>query len=626
MPRRMRRACGAALHLRYPHLRRASPQPRGGYEMRGRAFPRARLILLAAGCLAVLAPSSPARSPGDSALPLERQPAPAAGLHEGNLPQAADTVWFGGDDGHGIALEGGIWDWDTDLPPGDPLHGWTSIDRTVFPGTWFRRITHADSSLHGDPCDPVFDDTIGLIWCGLHEDEATEHEFETGIGYGNQFCQQAVSPAFPIDPLTEALEIGFRYFNDTELDYDFTHALVLGYDEVGEEVAAHEAGELTGIIGSPHAPELFHVVLPSGSLDPSVATARVAFRMTSDGGWSDEDGWWDSGCGAFAADDVEIRVGESYEARYEFDTGADGWSFEGCDGIGAFMASLPEDTWWPWLHDSGIYECGMSGNAVSFVDREDSPWWPPGHPEGHEEMAVSNIVPRAAIAAEELLGAPIRFDTFGTPCDPYANCIVYRLGYTYYPYTSDIYTEPHWSPRLGGDVWWFFGEAGCLWTGGDLMHLSGGGTPLPADWESLRVVYEVHCGTMEQQGCDSRGAPMIDNLRVGFAFEDPSAVDGDSPASAPGTPRLEAARLDPRDGTVRLPFVLPSPARVTVEIFDARGRLVRSVWRGEKAGGSHTLVWDGRDTEGRRVPRGIYRVRLAAGEGFEQARPVVLLR
>lgn len=555
----------------------------------------------------------------------ESRVAPPAAASPLRLPQVVDTLWFGGDNGHGIALRDGLWDWDTDLPPGDPLHGWISVDQTVFPGTWFRRVTHEDAPAHGDLCDPVFGDTEALIWCGLHEDEATWHDFEAGLGYGNEFCQQALSPEFPIEPAAEDLEIRFRYFNDTEEDYDFTQALILGFDAAAEEIEEFAIAELTGIIGAPESPQDFHALLTPGTLDPNVVTARVALRMTSDGGWSDQDGSWDTRCGAFAADDVEIRVGESFAETYTFEEGTQGWSFDLCGAVGSFMASIPEDQWWPWLHEAGVYECSMSGNAVSFVDTLDNPWWPPGHPEGHHEMALSSAVPRAEIGAEDLLGAPVRFDTYGYPCDDIYNCTYYRIGYVYYPYTTPINPEPRWSPRGGTDVWSSFGEAGCLLTGGDLMHPPDG-NPLPADWDSMRVVYEVVCSTFDQSGCETMGAPMIDNFRVGFAYEDLSGIDDPPAAHESRHPSLEAARFDARDGSARLSFDLPAGTEIVLAIFDSAGRLVRTLCSRPMEAGPHSVAWDGCYADGRRVARGLYRARLSTVEGYEVSRPVLIIR
>ncbi|MEO0081717.1 MAG: FlgD immunoglobulin-like domain containing protein, partial [candidate division WOR-3 bacterium] len=51
-----------------------------------------------------------------------------------------------------------------------------------------------------------------------------------------------------------------------------------------------------------------------------------------------------------------------------------------------------------------------------------------------------------------------------------------------------------------------------------------------------------------------------------------------------------------------------------VRVFDASGRLVRTLASGPAKAGSYGVVWDGRDERGCRVARGIYFVRLTTSE------------
>jgi hypothetical protein len=56
------------------------------------------------------------------------------------------------------------------------------------------------------------------------------------------------------------------------------------------------------------------------------------------------------------------------------------------------------------------------------------------------------------------------------------------------------------------------------------------------------------------------------------------------------------------------------PARIRLEIFDVSGRLVRRLADGRYSAGPHELTWDGRDTDGSRVPAGLYLCRLQDGD------------
>jgi len=69
----------------------------------------------------------------------------------------------------------------------------------------------------------------------------------------------------------------------------------------------------------------------------------------------------------------------------------------------------------------------------------------------------------------------------------------------------------------------------------------------------------------------------------------------------------------------------PAFQRVQLRIFDANGRLVRTLVDGEQPPGFHELAWDGRDAAGRAVASGIYPYRLqVAGESF--TRKMVVLK
>ena len=70
---------------------------------------------------------------------------------------------------------------------------------------------------------------------------------------------------------------------------------------------------------------------------------------------------------------------------------------------------------------------------------------------------------------------------------------------------------------------------------------------------------------------------------------------------------------NPFRGGMRLALDLPVPARVSVEVYDVGGRLVRRVADDAFAAGRHEVAWDGLGSDARRVPAGLYFVRAMAG-------------
>ncbi len=73
-------------------------------------------------------------------------------------------------------------------------------------------------------------------------------------------------------------------------------------------------------------------------------------------------------------------------------------------------------------------------------------------------------------------------------------------------------------------------------------------------------------------------------------------------------------------------FQMPSRGTADVRVYDAAGRLVRTLLDGdERDAGSHHVIWDGRDDAGRGVAAGVYFSRIIAG-GREASAKMVLLK
>jgi hypothetical protein len=60
-------------------------------------------------------------------------------------------------------------------------------------------------------------------------------------------------------------------------------------------------------------------------------------------------------------------------------------------------------------------------------------------------------------------------------------------------------------------------------------------------------------------------------------------------------------------------FSLPTESRVEISLHAVNGRLVRRLVSEVRGPGRHTVVWDGRDHNGRTLGAGVYFARLSAG-------------
>jgi len=83
---------------------------------------------------------------------------------------------------------------------------------------------------------------------------------------------------------------------------------------------------------------------------------------------------------------------------------------------------------------------------------------------------------------------------------------------------------------------------------------------------------------------------------------------------------------NPFNPSTTIAFEVPDGgAQVSLRVYDAAGRLVRTLVDGYEPSGMRTMTWDGRDDEGRSMPSGIYFSRMTAPE-FSEATKMILLK
>jgi hypothetical protein len=102
-----------------------------------------------------------------------------------------------------------------------------------------------------------------------------------------------------------------------------------------------------------------------------------------------------------------------------------------------------------------------------------------------------------------------------------------------------------------------------------------------------------------------------------------SAGIAESAAVTSPTATLPQTCLLPHGCAVR--YVLLRPACVRLDVYSLAGRLVRSLGQSGQGAGRHTVVWNGRDSQGHAVSPGVYICRLQDGESKE-AFKLVLVR
>jgi hypothetical protein len=82
---------------------------------------------------------------------------------------------------------------------------------------------------------------------------------------------------------------------------------------------------------------------------------------------------------------------------------------------------------------------------------------------------------------------------------------------------------------------------------------------------------------------------------------------------------------NPFNPSATVSFELAAPGWVKIEIYDLRGRVVRTLMSGNLTADRHAVTWDGRDERGRDVASGVYFFRLAT-PNLHETRKAVLMK
>ena len=82
---------------------------------------------------------------------------------------------------------------------------------------------------------------------------------------------------------------------------------------------------------------------------------------------------------------------------------------------------------------------------------------------------------------------------------------------------------------------------------------------------------------------------------------------------------------NPFNPTTLIRYTVPEGARVTLAVYDTRGRLIRTLVDERQPPGNYEVAWDGRGRNGGVVPSGVYFARLRAGSA-RQSRKLVLVK
>lgn len=115
------------------------------------------------------------------------------------------------------------------------------------------------------------------------------------------------------------------------------------------------------------------------------------------------------------------------------------------------------------------------------------------------------------------------------------------------------------------------------------------------------------------------------NGAYGLNIHDLNLVSVDDPVQVPPSVFQMRNYPNPFNPETMISYILPASGKVSLEIFNSRGQLVRSMLHQEQLAGEHSLIWNGKDDSGHSVASGLYLCRIACN-GTHETRKMLLLK
>jgi hypothetical protein len=152
------------------------------------------------------------------------------------------------------------------------------------------------------------------------------------------------------------------------------------------------------------------------------------------------------------------------------------------------------------------------------------------------------------------------------------------------------------------------------------------------DWDDFTPYYHTQNDLLQTLDMDFYvefvKASIATFAHMGVVYDDLSGVDdvaGDDRGAA-GITMLHPGRPNPAGSATIVRYDIASPGAARLTVYDARGRVVRTLSDGHHAAGTYETTWNGENEEGERMPPGVYFLSLSTGPGVSQTHKIVLVR
>ena len=468
--------------------------------------------------------------------------------------------------------------------------------------------------------------------CGLLAAEAAARNWPGGSGYGNGW-DETVSRDFTYDGVG-AVSLSYKFSYNLEPTYDFAYGNVT-VNGITSTFATYD-GAASGTENIDLTPYL----------GGGPTTYTVSFRVTSDVLYSDEDNDYPTACGAFVLDDVSV-IGGGENHVTGFETREDGWA-EDLPPNEYFLVENRQPL------GSDVNVAGGGGLAIWHIETSVTNTGQFGNTGGNTNIRPRGVALEQADGLLQMEGNINRGDA-GDPWPGSTNKTLFNgastpnsNGYNG-PSTASVQLltgngDPITATLAGG----WPAPALALWapnTGvsGNVVQIQidGSGFARGGTAELVLGVTTIPANSVYWAGKDRVLAEFdLTGAVNGFydlvvfnpggsctvqagAFEVTGAPTG--AGDAPSQFVLRPNYPNPFNPTTTIRFDVASRSAVTLRVYDVSGALVRTLVEGDRAAGSYTVDWDGRNDLGNPASSGVYFYRLTAG-AFTDVRKMTLIK
>ena len=102
-------------------------------------------------------------------------------------------------------------------------------------------------------------------------------------------------------------------------------------------------------------------------------------------------------------------------------------------------------------------------------------------------------------------------------------------------------------------------------------------------------------------------------------------VDGDDPTAPVVVTSLNTNYPNPFNPSTTISYSVKEALPVTIEIYNVKGQLVKTLINEQKAAGTHTVVWNGTDNSNRPVSSGVYYYKMNAGK-YSSTKKMIMMK